>query len=75
MTAVVADDQHAEYVVTDDAKQDSVWKAVDKATAYSVLDNGVLRGKCDRVIEIGYGERVILNPLSEAPPVRRKNSA
>ena len=29
----------------------------------------------DGVIEIGYGERVILNPHSEPPPVRRKNSA
>jgi hypothetical protein len=29
----------------------------------------------DSIIEIGYGERVILNPHSETPPVRRKNSA
>lgn len=29
----------------------------------------------DGIIEIGYGERVILNLHSESPPVRRKNSA
>ena len=29
----------------------------------------------DGVIEFGYGERMILNPHSETPPVRRKNSA
>jgi hypothetical protein len=27
------------------------------------------------VIELGYGERIILNPHSETPPVRRKKSA
>jgi hypothetical protein len=26
-------------------------------------------------VEIGYGERVILNNHSDVPPVRRKNSA
>jgi len=29
----------------------------------------------DRVIEIRYGEGVILNPHFDMPPVRRKNSA
>lgn len=101
VTAVVADNQHAEHIVSDNTKQDRVWKAVYKATANSVLDNRVLRRictntldggvdldakfvtesgtllvvVCDRVIEIGCGEWVILNPHSVEPPVRRKNSA
>jgi hypothetical protein len=102
----MADDQHANCVFANDAKQDSVWETVHERTAHTALDNGVLGwgvlgwtyassfdGRIDLgpklvtepsallvvvhdgVIEIGYGERVILNPHSEPPPVRRTNSA
>jgi len=101
MTTVMADDQHADCVFANDAKQDSVWETVHETTAHTALDNGVLGWTCansfdgcidlgpklvtepsallvvvhDGVIELGYGERMILNLHSETPPVRRKNSA
>jgi hypothetical protein len=101
MTTVMADDQYADRLFVNEAKQDRVWKTVHKTPANTVLDNGILGGICtnacdgriylgpelvteastllvvvrDGIIEIGYGERVILNLHSEASPVRRKNSA
>ena len=98
---MMADDQHAQQVFTDDAKQDSVGETVYETTARAMRDDGVLRGigansldgrvdlgpkpiaepsalpiqVCDGVVEIGYGERVIFNLHSDAPPVRRTNLA
>jgi hypothetical protein len=101
MTTVMADDQYADRLFVNEAKQDRVWKTVHETPANTVLYNGILRGICtnardgriylgpklltkastllvvvrDSIIEVGYGERVILNLHSEAPSVRRKNSA
>ena len=44
MTAMMADDQHAQQVVTNDAKQDSVGKTVHETTAYAMRHDWVVRG-------------------------------
>ena len=97
----MTDDQHANCVLVDETKQDSVRETIYETAANTMLDNGVLCGirtnscdgrmglrlklvtessallivVCDGVIEIGYGERVIFNRHSDAPPVRSRNSA
>ncbi len=41
---MMTDDQHAQQVVTNDAKQDGVGETVHETTAYAMRGDGVVRG-------------------------------
>jgi hypothetical protein len=64
MTTVMADDQHADCVFTNDAKQDSVWKTVHETPAHTALDNSVLEWTCADSLDgcIDFAPKLITEP-------------
>ena len=60
----MADDQHADCVFANDAKQDSVWETVHETTAHTALDNDVLRWTCASSFDgcIDLGPKLVTEP-------------
>ncbi|MFO1433827.1 MAG: hypothetical protein U1F76_27645 [Candidatus Competibacteraceae bacterium] len=46
MTTVMTDDQYAERLFINEAKQDRVWETMHETATNTVLDNGILEGVC-----------------------------